>query len=208
MNSTGSLLDDLNKQDQENTLQLEENVPAYILARDEQLNGWLSIYYMPESNVAQFNKVSIPAPPLIAITKQYCYAARMKMVYSTTRNALTKSLGASLFTGSPEVSSLTDFASSYNEYIKAKNDTSGAPMTSMEREMAEIRAAEREAARGGGSGAGGYVGGSSAIQSHIAGTTVGMKWAPDVEEAVRELGEGEGSRLVVIVSTCKYLCRG
>jgi twinfilin-like protein len=115
------------------------------------------------------------------------------MVYSTTRNTLTKSLGASLFTGSPEVSSRTGFASAYNEYIKSKSEKDTAPMNAMEREMADIRAAERQAASGGS-----YIG-SSARQNHL-GTVVGMQWTSEVEEAVRELGEGNGSRLVVIVS--------
>ena len=61
VNATGSLIDDLHKQDRENTLQLEENVPAYILARDESSTGWLAIYYMPESNVAQYNRVRNPS---------------------------------------------------------------------------------------------------------------------------------------------------
>src|ERR1700685_3390212 len=111
-----------------------------------------------------------------------------KMVYSTTRNTLTKSLGSSLFTGSPEVSSRTEFASSYNEYVKTKKDPGKAPLNAIEREMAEIRAAEREAAAGGGSGGGGY-GGSTARQTHI-GTGVGLKWAQEVEDAVKQLGEG------------------
>jgi twinfilin len=120
------------------------------------------------------------------------------MVYSTTRNTLTKSLGSSLFTGSPEVSSRTGFVSAYNEHIKAKTDKDAAPLNAMEREMADIRAAEREVAGGGGFGV-------SARQNHI-GTVVGMKWASEVEEAVRELWEGDGSRLVVIVSAVEDEC--
>jgi twinfilin len=122
------------------------------------------------------------------------------MIYSTTRNTLTKSLGASLFTGSPEVSSRTGFSSAYNEYIKSKTDKSCAPMNAMEREMADIRAAEREAAK---SGSSGILAGLSARQSHL-GAVVGLGWAEEVKEAVRELGTSEGSRAVVIVSVMEY----
>jgi twinfilin-like protein len=124
------------------------------------------------------------------------------MVYSTTRNTLTKSLGSSVFIGSPEVSSRTGFASAYNEYIKTKTDKSCAPMNAMEREMADIRAAEREAASSGSSG--GVFAGLSARQSHL-GTVVGLGWAEEVKDAVRELGASEGSRVVVIVSVMGYL---
>jgi twinfilin-like protein len=123
------------------------------------------------------------------------------MVYSTTRNTLTKSLGSSLFTGSPEVSTRTGFVSAYNEYIKIKADKSAAPLNAMEREMADIRAAEREAQAGGGGGA---FAGMSARQNHL-GTMVGLGWGEEVEEAVRELGAGDGSRVVVIVSTMEYI---
>jgi len=66
------------------------------------------------------------------------------------------------------------------------------PMSAREQEMADIRAAEREA------GGGGYDG-SRSRQNHV-GTGVGLNWLPEVEEAVRELGTGNGSRLVAIVS--------
>lgn len=67
-------------------------------------------------------------------------------------------------------------------------------MTAMERQMAEIRAAEREAA------ASGYAG-SGKRQTHI-GTGVGLEWAGEVEEGVRGLVEGDGGGLVLIVSAC------
>ena len=65
------------------------------------------------------------------------------------------------------------------------------PMSAREQEMADIRAAERE-------GGGGYDG-SRSRQNHV-GAGVGLNWSSEVEEAVRELGIGDGSRLVVIVS--------
>jgi twinfilin-like protein len=64
---SGSLFDDLKSQDENNVLKLEDNVPAYILARDDQ-SGWLAIYYMPEYNVVQFNRVTrLPLRASIAI---------------------------------------------------------------------------------------------------------------------------------------------
>ena len=115
----------------------------------------------------------------------------LKMVYSTTRNTLTKSLGASAFTASPEISSRSSFLSTYSTYLTSKSQTttSAAPLNAMEREMAEIRAAEREAISAG----------SSARKNHL-GKGVGIGWDEEVEGAVKELGEGVGCRLVVAVS--------
>jgi len=73
-------------------------------------------------------------------------------------------------------------------------------MSAMEREMADIRAAEREAVN---SGSGGVFAGLSARQSHL-GAVVGLGWTEEVKEALRELGTSEGSRVVVIVSAMGY----
>jgi twinfilin len=115
-----------------------------------------------------------------------------KMVYSTTRNTLTKSLGASAFTASPEISSRSSFLSTYSSYLTSKSQTttSAAPLNAMEREMAAIRAAEREAVS---------AGGSSARKNHL-GKGVGIGWDEEVEGAIRELGKGVGCRLVIAVS--------
>jgi hypothetical protein len=59
VDASGSLLDDLRVQDESNVLQLDENIPAYILVRDEGLTGWLAMYYMPEYKVAPFNRVRV-----------------------------------------------------------------------------------------------------------------------------------------------------
>jgi len=57
---SASLLDDLRRQDENNVLDLDENVPAYILVRDDgPPTAWLAMYYMPEYNVAQFDRVRV-----------------------------------------------------------------------------------------------------------------------------------------------------
>lgn len=49
--SGSTLADDLEKQKDENVLQLDDNVPAYILARlDEPISdAWLAISYVPDT---------------------------------------------------------------------------------------------------------------------------------------------------------------
>lgn len=41
-------------------------MPAYILARDDDLGGsWLAMYYMPEDGVPQWHRVRVSPDPLI-----------------------------------------------------------------------------------------------------------------------------------------------
>lgn len=112
------------------------------------------------------------------------------MLYASTRNALTKSLGSSVFTDSLFATSKDDLTP--DAYAKHKKHMAAPkPLSAQEQEMADIRAAEREA------GNASYEG-SSARRNHL-GAKVGLSWAPEVENAVRELWVGEGSQLVVIV---------
>lgn len=116
------------------------------------------------------------------------------MLYASTRNALTKSLGSSVFTDSLFATSKLDVTP--EAYVKHKKHmTAPQPLSAREQEMADIRAAEREA------GGASYEG-SSARRNHL-GARVGLSWAPEVEEAVKELWMGESSRLVVIVGHFK-----
>jgi twinfilin-like protein len=114
------------------------------------------------------------------------------MLYASTRNALTKSLGSSVFTDSIFATCKADVTA--DAYVKhRKHMAAPKPLSTREQEMADVRAAEREA------GGGSYEG-SRARQNHL-GTGVGLNWSPEVEEAVKELGSGEESRLLVIVSS-------
>jgi twinfilin-like protein len=110
------------------------------------------------------------------------------MLYASSRHALTKSLGSTVFTDSIFATSKDDLTpqayASHKRHLAAPQ-----PLTAREQEMADVRAAEREA------GNGGY----EARQNH-ANTRIGYDWSPEVQDAVKELGEGDGSRLVLIVS--------
>lgn len=65
-------------------------------------------------------------------------------------------------------------------------------MNAREQELANIKAAEKEM--------GEAYEGSRARKNHV-GTTVGVKWSPEVEDAVRAIVSGqEHENLVVIVS--------
>jgi twinfilin-like protein len=61
----------------------------------------------------------------------------------------------------------------------------------MEQELSDLRAAERDAGDG--------YDGSRSKRNHL-GTHVGMNWSTEVEDAVKSLGAGDQSHLVVIVS--------
>lgn len=120
------------------------------------------------------------------------------MLYASTRASLTRSLGASLFTDSLFATSKADLTP--ESYIAHKKHMAAPkPLSAREQEMADVRAAERDA----GAGGGGYEG-SGARQNHL-GTGVGLSWAPEVEEAVSELAKGEGNGLVVIVSASEII---
>jgi len=111
------------------------------------------------------------------------------MLYAATRTTLTKSLGSAHFTDSIFATSKDDLSA--EAYTKHKRHLAAPkPMSAREKEMEAVKAAERQA------GGGGYDG-SRSRQSHI-GTGVGLNWTEDVENAVRELGSGDGSALVII----------
>lgn len=118
------------------------------------------------------------------------------MLYASTRGSLTRSLGSSLFADSLFATSKADLTP--ESYLAHKHHMAAPkPLSAREQEMADIRAAERDA----GAGGGGYEG--SGARQNLLGTGVGLAWTPEVEEAVGELGRGEGSGLVVIVSAAE-----
>lgn len=65
-------------------------------------------------------------------------------------------------------------------------------MSAREKEIEEVKAAEREA------GGRNYEG-SRARQNHI-GQGVFLHWSPEAEEAIKDLAAADDSRLVVLVS--------
>ncbi|OBZ69233.1 Twinfilin-1 [Grifola frondosa] len=111
-----------------------------------------------------------------------------KMLYAATRNTLTKSLGSAHFTDNLFATSKADLSA--EAYARHKRHLAAPkPMSAREKEMEEVKAAEREAG-------GRLLDGSQARKNHI-GTRVGLGWAEDVENAVKELGSEDGSRLVI-----------
>ncbi|KAH0830339.1 hypothetical protein J3R83DRAFT_1731 [Lanmaoa asiatica] len=111
------------------------------------------------------------------------------MLYASTRNALTKSLGSTVFTDSLFATSKADVTPDAYAAHK-RHQAAPKPLSAREQEIADIKAAEREA--------GATYEGSRARQNHLGNQEVGYTWVEDAREAVRELRAGEGSRLVIL----------
>lgn len=115
----------------------------------------------------------------------------MQMLYASTRNSLTKSLGSTHFTDTLFATSKTDITpaayASHKAHIAAPKLV---VMTDREREMEAVRDAERQA------GGGNYEG-SRARRSHVG--RIAMNWSEEAETAVRDMGQTEGDYLVVMV---------
>ncbi|KAG7452977.1 actin depolymerizing protein [Guyanagaster necrorhizus] len=157
----GTLSEDLAKlQDSEI---IRDDVPAYILVRlDEPPTQWLVIDFVPEgTNV------------------------RYKMLYAASRRSLTRSLGSSVFTDSIFVTSKEDLTEAYAAH--RRHVTAPQPLSTREQEIADARAAEREA------GAHSY-----RPKVNPIGHGVGLNWSDEVEDAIKALGHGEGSGLVLM----------
>lgn len=123
------------------------------------------------------------------------------MLYAATRTTLTKSLGAAHFTDSIFATSKDDLSA--DAYVKHKQHLAAPkPMSAREKEMEAVKAAERQA--------GGYsFEGSNARRSHVA-SGIGLKWAHEADNAVKELASGSGISLVVLVSRRPFahlICR-
>ncbi|KAF9228719.1 actin depolymerizing protein [Gyrodon lividus] len=160
---TGSLDDDLTLlQDH-----LGDNIPCYILARlDDPPSEWLAISYVPDSA-----------------------KVRDKMLYTSSRNSLTRSLGSTVFTDSLFATSKSDVTPDAYAAHK-RHQAAPKPLSAREQEIADIKAAEREA--------GATYEGSRARQNHLGNQEIGYKWPEEAEEAVRELRAGKGNQLVVL----------
>ncbi|KAI0693281.1 actin depolymerizing protein [Cytidiella melzeri] len=111
---------------------------------------------------------------------------RNKMLYASTRMSLTKSLGSAPFKDSIFATSKDDLtATAYAKHRASLNAPK--PMTAREKEMDEIKQAEGRSAT--------YEG-SRARVSHAG--EVGLGWPDEVQNAITDLGSGEGSKIVVL----------
>ncbi|KAH7890002.1 actin depolymerizing protein [Phlebopus sp. FC_14] len=159
---TGSLDDDLASLPN----YLEDQKACYILVRlDDPSSEWLAVSYVPDD----------------AKVKE-------KMLYASTRNALTKSLGSTLFTDALFATSKSDVTPEAYAAHK-RHQAAPKPLSAREQEMADIKAAERE---------GTLYEGSRARQNHLGTNEVGYKWTPEAENAVKELGQLASNKAVVL----------
>ena len=116
------------------------------------------------------------------------------MLYASTRNSLTKSLGSAHFVDSIFATSRADVTPS--AYAAHRTHvTAPKPLSHREQEMADILAAERQT-HGSTSL---YEGGMQGRKTHVGGT-VGFAWDPAVEGALKELVDADADRLIVLVS--------
>ncbi|KAF5358322.1 hypothetical protein D9756_001670 [Leucocoprinus leucothites] len=112
---------------------------------------------------------------------------RDKMLYASSRASLFKSLGSTLFTDSIYATSKADLtAEAYQAHLR--HLAAPKPLSTREQEMADVRAAE--------SGSASYEGSRTRV-THV-GSGVGFKWAPEVEEAVTNLGRGDNCEIIVL----------
>lgn len=119
------------------------------------------------------------------------------MLYASTRNALTKSLGSTVFTDSLFATDKTDVTPD-GYAAHRRHQAAPKPLSAREQEIADIKASEREAGAG-------YEG-SRARQNHLGNQEVGYTWVEDAREAVGALRAGGGSRLVILVSVVWRYC--
>jgi len=141
---------------------LEDKTPSYVLARLDG-DGWLFISYVPDDATV-----------------------RDKMLYASSRGSLIKSLGATHFADNIFATSKEDVTQeAYSAHRKHVNAPK--PQTSQEKEMEQVREAER----------GGSFEGSRARRNHV-GARVGLNWSEEAERAITELGDGDEDTLVIM----------
>ncbi len=114
-----------------------------------------------------------------------------QMIYASTRNSVTKSLGATSFVDTIFATSKEDLTpegyAAHKRHLAAPK-----PMSAREKEMADIKAAEREA--------GSALYNVNAARQSPFGTGVGLKWSNEAEAAVRNLADATEDHLITIVS--------
>lgn len=102
---------------------------------------------------------------------------------------MTRSLGSAVFTDTLFATHKADLTPEAYEAHK-RHQAAPKPLSAREQEMANIKAAEREA--------GNSYEGSNARKNHI-GQRVGLSWSLEAEDAVKGLGSRNDSRIVVLV---------
>jgi len=112
---------------------------------------------------------------------------KMKMQYALSHVPLVKLIGGSLIIDSIHATSKADLTPEAYEAHK-RHQNAPSPLSAREQEMADLRAAEAET---------NVYSGSQSRQSPV-GTGVGLKWTDEVEATIRELGDTEGSRIVIL----------
>ncbi|KAI0082787.1 actin depolymerizing protein [Panus rudis PR-1116 ss-1] len=143
-----------------------------------------------EDNVPAYVLVRLDDPPTEWLAVFYVpdsAKVRDKMLYASTRTNLTKALGSTI-KDSIFATSKDDVTS--DAYRKHKAHLAAPkPMSAREKELEAVRAAELAT-----------VGRNydEIRAKQPAASAVGFKWTEEVEGAIRELGSGEGSRLLVL----------
>lgn len=148
------------------------------------LNGWSSTMFRipPKYETRYTSRLGMRCTELML----------QQMIYASSRSALLRALGSTLFTDTIFATSKADLTSdAYAAHLRSL--AAPKPMSEQEKEMATVRAAERSA------------GGVTYEASHVRSTPVGWKWADGVESALKELDEGEDTGLVVLVSLLSHL---
>ena len=109
------------------------------------------------------------------------------MIYAATRNTLTRTLGAAHFSDNLFATSKEDITA--EAYAKHRLHLAAPkPMSAREKEMEEVKAAERAA--------GFNTTRPSASPGAFGGSGVGLQWDAALEDAVRALGDAGGECLV------------
>ena len=109
------------------------------------------------------------------------------MLYASTRNSLTQGLGSSSFVDTIFATSKGDLTpeayAAHKRHLAAPR-----PMTAREKEIEDIKAAERQA------------GGSRSQVNSPFSAALGYKWTTDVENTIMALSEKAEDSVVILVS--------
>lgn len=118
------------------------------------------------------------------------------MLYASTRNSVTKSLGSTHFTDNIFATSKADLTP--DAYSKHKiHSAAPQPLSAREQDLADMAAAEKLN--------GDSYQGSNARLNLLGGTGVGLKWSEEVEDALRQLARDSTNHLLVVVSLTHFI---
>ncbi|TRM62645.1 hypothetical protein BD626DRAFT_498029 [Schizophyllum amplum] len=147
---------------------LEDSEPAYVLGKlDAPSLDWLVINYVPDSA-----------------------KVRDKMLYASTRNSLMRALGSATFSDNIYATSKADLTpEAYAAHLR--HLAAPKPLSAREKEMEDVKAAEREG------GMNQYDGARRRV-TDLVNTGMGFQWSEDAAEAVKGLGEGDDCRIIVL----------